>query len=106
MFFLGVSTHFMIYLFIPAILIIWFYFKGITGFPKEIILLPEEIECKYVIRNSVENICFYQMEEKVLEQNIVSTVDGRSPDLNKYFSITYLQPVLQNKTLRAPPILL
>lgn len=104
MFFLGISTHFMIYLFIPTILILWFYFKGITSTPKDIIVLPEEIECQYVIRNSVENICFYEIEEKVSEPQVVLFVGDATSYLNKYVSPFYLRPILQSKALRAPPI--
>ena len=105
MFFLGVSAHMFMYLLFPALIVVWLYFKGIAGNSETMIRVSERVECSYSIPKLVVQIVPCQIKEKLNhKKNVLSIPIACRERLKRYQSIVYIQPILQNQILRAPPI--
>lgn len=108
MFFLGISAHLFIYLLVPAFLVVCFYFRGTTGSPEVITLLPETVVYESVTCHSSERIYVYMAAKQ--QENVRQTSDFNDtfvPQaiLPHYCFIPCPKPALKHRTLRAPPAL-
>ena len=106
MFFLGISAHLFIYLLVPAFLVVCFYFRGTTGSPEVITLLPEMIVYESVACHSSEKVYVYMAAKQ--QENVRQTSDFNDTFIPQailphYRSIFYSKPTLKQRALRAPP---
>lgn len=105
MFFLGISAHLFIYLLVPAFLLVCFYFRGTSGNPEAVTLLPEAIFYEQQTHRYSKEDYIYRIEqqqEKIEEEKVLVPAPTDVPDfpyyLADYSSLSHTTP-----GLRAPP---
>lgn len=107
MFFLGISAHLMIYLLVPAFLIVFFYFKGLSGTLEVSDSLPVTAIYEFSPASGITaNSYIYEIqkaEAKPKQPHIRLTEGATSVPWSLYRP--FLHPVLYftSLTLRAPP---
>ncbi|NCE71511.1 hypothetical protein [Odoribacter sp. Z80] len=105
MFFLSISAHLFIYLWIPLFVVICFYFRGTRGNPEGITLLPEAIVCEYPVPFSHEEKNYIYEEEEFHPEKIpVVFPEVRKSQNFFFFPAFYAFIVCNALTLRAPPV--
>ncbi len=108
MFLVGISAHLLIYLLVPAFLVVCFYFKGTTGNPEISVLVPEtRVYEQNISRYSSDTTYVYSIRK---QKTVIKPVYSEYPiftDRTEYI-IYQLIPgssfVLSEQQLRAPPV--
>lgn len=107
MFFLGISAHLFIYLLVPALLVVCFYFRGVPGNSEAITLLPEIVIYEQTVYHCSEETYTYNVEK---QQKMVVEEDCSVPESSfglqfaLYHSDFYHSSAISGKALRAPPV--
>jgi len=108
MFFLGISAHLMIYLLVPAFLIVFFYFKGIPGSPEAGDLLPVVVAYEHPLAAVSDKSYVYTAGQQA-ETSPSRKTDYRVCEVTPkavcpvYTRGFYKSPLICNLALRAPP---
>lgn len=103
MFLIGASSSLIVYLLVPAFLIICLYFKGIAGGTEGVV--PPPAYCyAYQEQTQEESICLFAAEkEKQEAAEVVFPAEENA--LPAYGTSLPPSPALRENTGRAPPLL-
>lgn len=108
MFLVGISAHLLIYLLVPAFLVVCLYFKGTAGNPEIPVLVPEaRVYEQNINRYSSETTYVYSIRK---QKAVTKPVDFEFPpvtDRTEYVIYQFIPCssfVLSEQQLRAPPV--
>lgn len=108
MFFIGVSAHILIYLLVPAFLIVCLYFNGKPGTPETSNLLPVFVMYEPQAQTiNTKDTYVYGVTQQQPEEKTENKFNTFTLPVFHFCTVSAYQSVEMNdNTLRAPPVLI
>lgn len=106
MFFLGISAHLLIYLLVPAFLVIYFHFSGIQGHPEAVAFVPEKVIYEHNTKEYSRETYFYEtycQSEQNQQQDLIVFPDPSHSVVCIFAFISVISYFPFGNILRAPP---
>lgn len=108
MFILGASAHILIYLLVPAFLIVCLYFNGKPGSPEISDLLPVFVMHEPQVQTiNTKDTYIYGVSQQQPEKKTERKFHTFIPPVFHFCTVSAYQSLeMNNNTLRAPPVLI